>query len=177
MEKINLIQEKINAAIKEIDEMELGEHVSSFDFCCSKLDEEYMLLEEKLCNTQLFPTIYWFEIISDCSLNLKDELNKFRKENSSIKVPPTNKKECSENILYVGKVRNKFSRRISQHLGYGSPGTWSLQLKHWTIGLSTELNLRLNYIQLSEDINDITLAILEDCIAKKLKPILGKHSL
>lgn len=185
---INGIQDYITTIMAELNkENEIPLPVVSFPFNCSNLINkpheeiarfEQLIKDKKLDNSR--PIIYWFEInsIKD-SVSLIDEIDTYRKTKEG-KVPPTNSKNISDNILYVGKVRKNFKGRINQHLGYGSKNTWSLQLKHWASDLG--LNLTLNYIQLSETQSDIKvgnikLAIYEQCVAEKLNPILGKHSL
>lgn len=193
MENIKQFQDKIASAIKELDIKQIIQIINngrSFNICCSDLDGKYIQSDkfESLMSEikQLSETIYWFEITSVSPFNLKEKIGRLQQKGSKYKVPPTNEKNISENILYVGKVRQNFKGRILQHLGYGSPNTWSLQLMHWAKDLTPELNLTLHYIQIDKEepetlfeknLKNISLAILEQCVAEELKPILGKHSL
>lgn len=189
MENIKQFQDKIASAIKELDIKQIIKNDQTFNICCSDLDDGYTQSDDfksLLCRIeQSLPTIYWFEITSSCFLELKEKINVLRDE-KYFKVPPERSKYTSDNILYVGKVIKDFRGRVSQHLGYRSNTTWSLQLKHWAKDLTPNLNLKLHYIQFnkeksnlsfSEEIEKISLAILEQCVAEELKPILGKHSL
>ena len=172
------IQKRMDTTLLKINKkIELNESCH-FVFCCSDL------VDEKIKQTKKFedfiksidnasPTIYWFEITSEKNSNLIEAIDICR-QTGDFKVPPTNK-DVSGKILYVGKVRKKFKDRIYQHLGYGNSKTWSLQLNHWTSKLNLEL--KLNYMQLSKETNNTALAILEQCTAEELEPILGKHSL
>lgn len=179
MKEIKEFQDKIASAINELDIEQIIKSACQFNFCCSDLDDNYRtsaLESLKKCIDQSLPTIYWLEITSAYPIDLVKEIERLR-NGGNFKVPPTNEKDTSNNILYVGKVIKDFRGRVSQHLGYRSSGTWSLQLKHWATNLNPPLTLKLNYIQLNKEINNISLSILEQCIAEELKPILGKHSL
>lgn len=183
MQEIKLFQDKIDAAIKKLDVKLVIKDVTStniFNFCCSDLNDGYEKSADFKGKTEKIkkelPTIYWFEITSACPPNLREEIDRLR-QGGKFKLPPTISKATSHDILYVGKVIKGFQGRVLQHLGYKSPGTWSLQLKHWTKDFNPSLNLKLNYIQLDKEINSTTLALLEQRVAEELKPILGKHSL
>ena len=180
---IHEIQEHIIATMADLNTNNKIANPVSFSFKCSDLldpkPDKFTKFIKGINN--LCPIIYWFEIspIGD-KQSIIDAIDTCRKTND-FKVPPTNDtEETSDNILYVGKVRNNFKARVSQHLGYGYSKTWSLQLRHWASDL--DLNLTLNYIQFNNTpdentLGDIKLAIYEQCVAEKLKPILGKHSL
>ena len=173
---IDEIQEHIKTTIAELNKENDIPPLDVFSIDCSCLADKSLdgfdEFIEKINNS--YPTIYWFEINPIIDINrIIDGISLCRKT-KTVSVPPTNK-ESSTNILYVGKVRKNFKLRINQHLGYGSSKTGSLQLKHWTSGM--QLNLTLNYIQFSNGISNVKLAIYEECVTEKLNPILGKHSL
>ena len=189
MENIKQFQNKIDSAIKELDITQIINSATSFPISCSDLDEGYdnsKALNSKLNDIKPYlSTVYWFEITPVDPKELTKRIDRLRQE-GKYKVPPTNQKNISDNILYVGKVRKNFRGRVLQHLGYRSPATWSLQLRHWSKDLIPNLNISIHYIQFSEgenyppfaeEIENISLAILEQRVAEKLKPILGKHSL
>lgn len=178
MEIISEIRERIRTTMNELNNNNNIPLPVSYSFRCSDLIatdikeidgfNKFIKGIDNSCRT-----IYWFEITSATDTkSIVDEISICRKTNR-YKVPPCNK-NTSDNILYVGKVRKNFKYRAFQHFGYGCSNTWSLQLRRWALGL--DLNLTLNYIQF-EDISNIKLAIFEQCIATKLNPILGNHSL
>ena len=76
-------------------------------------------------------------------------------------------------ILYVGKVKRHFWGRLIQHLGYYKVNrTQGLQLYYWAKELN--LNLKVTVIEFEPEMIDL-MEVLESALAKKLKPILGKH--
>ena len=119
------------------------------------------------------PTLYWFEIVSKIENEvIINSLRKYSREKDAKKTPVESKKSNDKSkILYVGKVKENFTRRFKQHLGeYPAKTTQGLQLQHW----AKEIDLRLNYFEFDENMKDL-LAVFEIELANQLKPILGIH--
>ena len=173
-----VIQNRIRNKIDELNNQIVIPYICSFNFCCSILNSDtinqgFKVLFDKIDDS--LPTIYWFEIASKKPSDLIDRISICRKE-TKFNVPPISRnKDTSEKVLYVCQRKDNFSNQIKQHLGYGSPSTGSLHLKHWTSDL--DLELKLCYIQLSKKTSSLELAISKQCIAEELKPMLGNYSL
>jgi hypothetical protein len=83
------------------------------------------------------------------------------------------KRECPKlnspsPIMYVGSSTTGIKKRISEHLGDGSEGTYALHLKHWFKG-KTKITIHV-YQESSE-----VLQIIEDAISHQLSPAFGKR--
>jgi hypothetical protein len=137
-------------------------------FNLNMFTEEHFVNNMPQINTKN-KVIYMFHIEGD--LNIQSFLE-FRKENKhSIKLPKINKTNTNSKVLYVGSVNENFKTRIQQHLGFGSDKTYSLQLKKW---VSNNILFTLDYYIL-EEINELTLRLLERNFASSMQPILGRH--
>jgi len=126
------------------------------------------------------PVIYIYEIV-DASIkeellgkimifrskDNKDEEGKDLRR-STAKIPSTAKNNDT-NILYVGSIKNYIHSRTRQHLGFGHPHTFSLQIKHWAL---KEWKFRFYYLQVKD--KDITNDI-EAALADELNPLIGKR--
>lgn len=185
-----IIESKIKQYCKELAQPLLSvstngiKNFKTFDISCSDL-EDYNLtdirkepkFESLFSDLAKFkgPCLYFFEIKSHQS---KDEIiqkitNYSLSENSK-KTPAIKSKIEESKILYVGKVKKLVFGRLIQHLGFfKTKATQGLQLYYW----AKELNLDLNFtvIEFESDMENL-MEILENKMAKELKPILGKHS-
>jgi len=120
------------------------------------------------------PCLYYFEILSD---NLTSDIIGKIKEYSDTensKVIPAIKKAIPESkILYVGKVKRHFWGRLVQHLGfYKVNRTQGIQLFYCSKQLN--LNIKVKVFEFEPEMIDL-MEVLENGLAKKIKPILGKH--
>ncbi|MDX6183209.1 hypothetical protein SGQ44_17755 [Flavobacterium sp. Fl-77] len=120
------------------------------------------------------PCLYYFEITSD---NLTSEIISKIKDYSSTEnsksIPAIKSKIQESKILYVGKVKRHFWGRLIQHLGYYKVDrTQGLQLFHWSKELN--LNMKLTVLEFEPEMINL-MEVLENELAKQLKPILGKH--
>ncbi len=121
------------------------------------------------------PCLYWFEILNGFdSSKIREEISTFRDKKLKA-VPAMKKKFSSESAtLYVGKVKKNFWNRVIQHLGYyDNNRTQGLQLYHWANAL--DLKLKLHVYEFHNDMSNLMVPF-ENNLARKLKPILGKHS-
>jgi hypothetical protein len=121
------------------------------------------------------PVVYWFEIVSD--LNNEKIILELKKYISlgDCKSVPALKKNIIFNTkaLYVGKVKARFQGRLIQHLGYYKvKATQGLQLCYWTKNLSLQFNIHV--YEFENDMADL-MPIVENALAKELKPLIGKH--
>jgi hypothetical protein len=126
------------------------------------------------------PVVYIYEIVDNgIKQDLLENLEKFRsKENKdndgndlrrSTAKPPSSAKENDTNILYVGSVQKYVHSRTRQHLGFGHPHTFALQLKHWV-----DPNWKFRFYHLEITNKDITTDI-EAALSVELNPLIGKR--
>lgn|SRR5690606_15503641 len=97
----------------------------------------------------------------------KDENgNDLRRSTAKI---PSSAKANDSNVLYVGSVQEYIHSRTRQHLGFGHPHTFSLQIKHWAL---PNWKFRFYYIQVSN--KEVTTDI-EAALSNELNPLIGKR--
>jgi hypothetical protein len=120
--------------------------------------------------------IYWFRIKE--SMHSATELHNlglnFKKNEKELNAVAVKKdiSNADSNILYIGKTQDNFKGRLVSHLGYNkNKGYAGLQLYHWA---PKELKLILEYVELPSDLSELA-GYLELNLARKYKPILGKH--
>lgn len=120
------------------------------------------------------PCLYYFEITSDnLSSEIVSRIRKYSDSENSKSIPAIKSKIVESKILYVGKVKRHFWGRLIQHLGYYKVNrTQGLQLFYWARELN--LNLKLTVFEFDADMINL-MEVLENDLAKHLKPILGKH--
>lgn len=158
----------------------------TFDIDCSTLINANNI--QALCNQNVgiqamygqlvqikSPVLYWFEITSNhIPRDVYNALSEYR--NSKQKSVPALKKNLPDwdsTVVYVGKRKNSFDGRVTQHLGYYEvQTTQGLQLCHWAKDLN--LKLQLNVIALPLGLEPL-LGAFEIELAKMLQPIAGKH--
>lgn len=177
----------------------------SFDIDCSSLPEADFTTDKidyvpqlvkiiEILNTLHKPCLYWFEATSNNEAiiinSLLDEfrLNENLKDRRLRRVVPAKNNYHNSNstekskVIYVGKrhegmrKRDKLtniSGRIAIHFGYYKNGsTQGLQLSHWA--KNSRVNLKLNVLELPIESKEY-LELLEKLLAKKLKPLCGRH--
>lgn len=120
------------------------------------------------------PCLYFFEILSDnLSSAIVDKIREYSSTENSKSIPAIKKTIPESKILYVGKVKRHFWGRLIQHLGYYKVNrTQGLQLFYWTKELN--LSLKLVVYEFEPEMTNL-MEVLENDLAKQLKPILGKH--
>ena len=74
-------------------------------------------------------------------------------------------------FLYVGSSANPI-QRFKEHLGYGSVGTYSMQLAHWASNLNLELDFM--YASYPASIPQDVIQALEDTLWDTLRPMFGR---
>lgn len=80
---------------------------------------------------------------------------------------------CAESrCLYVGSSRNTASR-ILQHFGLGARQTYAMHLGWWMCDLAGAV--RLDVYRYGADTPDDMLPVLEDQLARELRPMLGRR--
>lgn len=74
--------------------------------------------------------------------------------------------------LYVGGSLS-MGKRLREHLGYGSAGTYALQLTHW----ATPLSLQLDFVcaRYSKDTPPDVIQALEDMLWQVRQPMFGRR--
>ena len=120
------------------------------------------------------PCLYYFEITSNnLTPEIINKIKEYSNTENSKSIPAIKKTIAESKILYVGKVKRHFWGRLIQHLGYYKvPRTQGLQLFYWAKELN--LNLKLTVFEFEPEMINL-MEILENELAKQLKPILGKH--
>lgn len=120
------------------------------------------------------PVVYYFSLgISNARL---DEVQKtflaYKNKKNARKCAKVDLRRFNDtDCLYVGSVQKDLCKRFDEHLGYGSPSTYSLQLLWW----AKELNLNILFHFAYLDKQDLRLLpFVEDAIASELKPVFGK---
>ena len=136
-------------------------------------EPEFKELFQKL-NEHTGPCLYFFTITSKhANEDLINDLKIYKQKPNSRALPAIKKKMQAGNILYAGKVKRYFASRVEQHLGYYKvEKTQGLQLLHWT--KFNKLKLILTVMEFEKDMDDM-MTIFEFCLARELKPIVGKH--
>lgn len=161
------------------------------DYSTDKIDyiPELVAIVEELKKINQ-PCLYWFEspTVADANIlfSILENYREIGKEEKRT-IPAKNnihkqKGYEASKVLYVGK-RNagirKYDRltniagRIIIHFGYYKQGsTQGLQLANWSRVYNG--NLKLNVLALPNEAEEY-LQILEKLLAKKLKPLCGRH--
>lgn len=98
--------------------------------------------------------------------NKDEDGNDLRRSTAKL---PNSAKDNDTNILYVGSVKEYIHLRTRQHLGFGHPHTFSLQLKHWA-----NQNWKFRFYYLRIENKDITNDI-EAALSVELNPLIGKR--
>jgi len=98
--------------------------------------------------------------------NVDDDGNDLRRSTAKL---PSSAKDNDTNILYVGSVQVYVHSRTRQHLGFGHPHTFALQLKHWA---NQNWKFRFYYLEIAN--KDITTDI-EAALTVELNPLIGKR--
>jgi hypothetical protein len=103
---------------------------------------------------------------------IKEYFEDFKKNNPKIKMPKLNNLNSNPEVMYIGSVMKNFKRRLKEHLGFGSDKTYSLQIRKW---LKKDTIITIEYYIFDNQINELTLRIIESKFASTLKPTFGKH--
>lgn len=118
--------------------------------------------------------MYYFEITSDnLTSDVINRVKEYSISENSKSIPAIKSTIVESKILYIGKVKRHFWGRFIQHLGYYKVNrTQGLQLFYWAKELN--LNLKLTVFEFESEMINL-MEVLENDLAKHLKPILGKH--
>ena len=81
------------------------------------------------------------------------------------------KRSTASNILYCGSIKKELHGRLAQHLGFGSPNTYGLQLVHW----AEDLKLKFHHAYLSQEEAHLT-ELIESALALEMLPLVGKFA-
>tara|TARA_B100000315_G_scaffold246805_1_gene274618 strand:+ start:810 stop:1352 length:543 start_codon:yes stop_codon:yes gene_type:complete len=76
------------------------------------------------------------------------------------------------NIFYVGSS-SSLGNRIKEHLGYGSKGTYALNLKYWVKDIPGGVNILI--WRFSKKISQDVIQAIEDGLWAKYKPMFGRQ--
>lgn len=166
-------------------EVSLNGAVKRFDFLIDekKLNSKYLneinitsqgdfvTLFQQLQEFDDYPALYIFGINP---LLEKTEIISLI-ESSQLNIPARNKILNNTGILYIGKVKKCAWGRLIQHLGYHQQRkSHGLQIDFWANKTSLELKLSYTVIFFNKSMADY-IQVLEQALAKSLKPIIGKY--
>jgi hypothetical protein len=157
--------------------------ISEFDIECGSLEDynncdirKSPWFETLFIELQKFqgPCLYFFTITSKQSATqIVERIRAYSSTENSKSIPAIKKQFSQSNILYVGKVKRDFYGRVIQHLGYYKVNqTQGLQLFYWAQDLN--LCIKLTVLEFDTEMMNL-MEVLENGLAKELKPILGKH--
>ena len=134
------------------------------------------------------PGIYCicFETKLDSDSTKRKFRERYKDAKIKLRLPPYNFSSNQDNkTLYIGKSNTSLYGRLREHLAKSSESTWSLKLNKWfwksLVSDSLKLPmLKIEYYFFDGDIKDkdiikSTLLDLEQVLARKHKPMLGKH--
>ena len=186
IEQQNLIKSICEASYKPLQEASLkgSEQYRCYPIDCATLEDfrEISIYEDAKhkamfdeLNSFKCPVLYWFEIIEPSSTEIiLKAINRCKHTAGRKAIPAILKSPYhGTNVLYVGKVIRGFSGRVVTHLGfYKVPRTQGLQLFYWSIPI--KLKLQLHLYTFKPELGPI-MGVLETGMARKLKPLLGKH--
>lgn len=175
----------LNAILPLVNVSEKGaKQIYQFDIDCFEMkdynfvnvlkDSDFSDIFDVITNIS-GPCLYYFEILSDHSAEeIVKRVMEYKVTQDSKAVPAIKKNFHKSRVLYVGKVKKGICGRLVQHLGYYKvSGTQGLQLFYWTKG--TNVSLKMNILEFEKEMADY-MGVLENKLAKELKPILGKHN-
>ena len=173
-----------NAAQSLINISDIGaKDIITFPIDCALLEDFNNIDIRKSINFEIHfdalqkmtgPCLYFFEILSDhIPQEIISKIREYSLTEKSRATPAIKSKIPESKILYVGKVKRLMFGRLIQHLGYfPTSATQGLQLFYWTSSLN--LKLQLTVLEFEPEMINL-MEVLENELAKKLKPILGKH--
>lgn len=183
----------INDSIKEISKnaqkpllyvSEIGaKNIKEFTFDCATLEDySFIPIHESEKFKPIFddlrkmsgPCLYCFEVISNQTTDeIISNIKAYSLRENPRSTPAIKTQIPDSRFLYVGKVKRHMWGRVIQHLGFfKTAGTQGLQLFYWAQQL--ELCLKLTVLEFEPDMSEL-MGVLENDLARRLKPILGKH--
>ncbi len=157
--------------------------IKEFYFNCSELEdfnhvditksEKYFKIFDDI-KEMAGPCTYFFEIQTNhLTAEIISSIRKYSESENSKSIPAIKKTPPESKVLYVGKVKRHFWGRFIQHLGfYKVNRTQGLQLFYWAKELGVELKLTI--LEFEPEMTNL-MEVIENDLAKQLKPILGKH--
>ena len=114
--------------------------------------------------------IYIIEQIGGDIKKTRENFSEYRKSKA---------RNCSQDnkrpshIMYVGSSTTDLEKRISEHMGNRSKGTYALNLDHWFSG-EFGGKYKITIQEYEENISRDVLQIIEDSIAHERRPAFGK---
>lgn len=129
-------------------------------------------------NINDFPCIYAFELVEESDRHrvleafTKIDGNQIQRKLPALKtLNPEN-----STFLYVGKVNKFVGNRLVTHLGYYTQkNNHGLQLAHWIKDIFPSIKLRVHIFRFEKEFAPY-ISAFEMIMARKLKPIIGKHN-
>ena len=162
-------------------------HILTFEIDSTKLSSDYATninitkdgdfveMFEKLQAFTDLPAIYFFGINKEIDYNEVINAIEVTSSANDLNFPANNKNNVNNGILYVGKVKSCAWGRLIQHLGYHqNQKSHGLQIDYWAKMISKPLKLTYTIMFFDKNIANF-IEILETELAKKYKPIIGKH--
>jgi hypothetical protein len=119
-------------------------------------DTDYVYVLRLCHNNQDMVTSLWDQL--DAVRTLAGDYCRVNRENTGV------------NALYVGRSK-KLKSRLTQHLGAGQPGVYSMHMQRWAKGNIAEISISYMKFQNQED---LLIQAVEDGIWAALKPAFGR---
>jgi hypothetical protein len=142
---------------------------------CTNIEKSLFKLEiDILKKNRRLPCVYYFKIKSKNSA--KDVVNELKtfKDKKLRSCPQIDNRSLKSKFLYCGSIKDEAHGRFIQHLGFSSPGTFALQLKHWAGAI--DLHLEFHHAFLEKEYVGFT-ELVESALSAKLKPLVGKQEI
>lgn len=190
----NLLDKELLDANNLFSQKELYKHITIENINCSELPPENTngkdlpktLIDNIFSKLHQYdsqeieinscPVVYVFELQQESDTERVINAFKDAKNEITERILPAIKNNIQNSkYLYVGKVEKKIGGRIVTHLGYyQTTGNHGLQLAHWTREIKPVLKLNLHVFRFKKEFKPF-ISAMEVIVAKRLKPIIGKH--
>ena len=168
----------INNLTSIIDEMRNIQFEEQLDYIFNTKDlqnaqfvKDFLSAIKKQINHNKYKYIYAFDLPDN--FDLDSIYNKYKQAKKSKKSERAyarlNKKSC---CLYVGSSKELIPR-IKQHLGFGHPGTFAMQLFYWCEDL--ELDITLKIYAFGNGVSTKAFQAFEDGTWDFLRPMFGRQ--
>lgn len=148
--------------------------LEDYNFADIRYSQKYQQLFAELAEMD-GPCLYYFEVVSaHLTPDIINRIRSYALSDTAKTVPSMRKRIPNSSILYVGKVKKNLWGRMIQHLGfYNVRKTQGLQLFHWAKDLN--LDVKITVMEFENGMKEL-MPVLENALAKRLRPILGRHS-
>lgn len=123
-----------------------------------------------------YPCLYIFELVNpEDAQRVLEEFNTLREKGITRRLPALKRNIQPSPYLYIGKRQQDVGGRLVEHLGYHQKDfNHGLQLVYWSKNMLPCLQIKVHVLRFDKDFLPF-LSAFEVILAKKLKPLIGKH--